>query len=155
MRVCRHADGLPIGCAGFEPGEKGRYKSSTVALLQGQSVKVPNNFNGRFERYQFFMPGVKVVAYDALQPVDFADVDALLETSRYELVARRIGQVPCTNCRIIDSRWDLLSRQEPSEGTLAALKTPDTFLVGQRVPGGAYITLSTSGVLKNGFAIQT
>ena len=108
-------------------GEKGRYKPSTVALLQGQTVKVPNNFNGQFERYQFIMPGVKVVAYDAPQPVDFADVDALLKTSRYALVARRIGQAPCTNCRIIDSRWDLRSRQDPSEGTWAALKTPETF----------------------------
>ena len=108
-------------------GELGRFKPSTVALLQGESVKVPNNFNGQFERYQFIMPGVKVVAYDAPQPVDFADVDALLKTSRYVLVARRIGQAPCTRCRIIDSRWDLRSRQDPSEGTWAALKTPDTF----------------------------
>ena len=108
-------------------GEKGRYKPSTVALLQGQTVNVPNNFNGQFERYQFIMPGVKVVAYDAPQPVDFAEVDALLKTSRYALVARRIGQAPCTNCRIIDSRWDLRSRQDPSEGTWAALKTPETF----------------------------
>ena len=108
-------------------GELGRFKPSTVALLQGESVKVPNNFNGQFERYQFIIPGVKVVTYDAPQPVDFADVDALLKTSRYALVARRIGQVPCSNCRIIDSRWDLRSRQDPSEGTWAALKTPDTF----------------------------
>ena len=108
-------------------GELGRFKPSTVALLQGQSVSVPNNFNGQFERYFFLMPGVKVVAYDAPQPVDFADVDALLKTSRYALVARRIGQAPCANCRIIDLRWDLRSRQSPSEGTWAALKTPDTF----------------------------
>jgi 4-amino-4-deoxy-L-arabinose transferase-like glycosyltransferase len=108
-------------------GDLGRYKPSTVALLQGQTVKVPNNFNGQFERYQFIMPGVKVVAYDAPQPVDYKDVDELLKTSRYSLVARRIGQAPCTNCRIIDSRWDLRSRQDPSEGTWAALKKPDTF----------------------------
>lgn len=108
-------------------GDLGRYKPSTVALLQGQTVKVPNNFNGQFERYQFIMPGVKVLAYDAPQPVNFSEVDALLKTSRYALVARRIGQAPCTNCRIIDSRWDLRSRQDPSEGTWAALKTPDTF----------------------------
>ena len=108
-------------------GELGRFKPSTVALLQGESVKVPNNFNGQFERYQFIMPGVKVVAYDAPQPVDFADVDALLKTSRYALVARRIGQAPCTSCRIIDSRWDLRSRQDPKEGAFAALTSSDTF----------------------------
>ena len=108
-------------------GEKGHFKLSTVALLQGQTVSVPNNFNGQFERYHFILPGARVVAYDAPQAVDFAEVDALLKTSRYALVARRIGQVPCSNCRIIDSRFDLRSRQDPSEGTWAALKTPDTF----------------------------
>ena len=108
-------------------GVKGQYKLSTVQLLQGQTLKVPNNFNGQFERYHFILPGAKVVAYDAPQPVNFANVDALLETSRYALVARRIGQPPCTQCRIIDERWDLRSRQDPSEGTWAALKTPDTF----------------------------
>ena len=108
-------------------GDKGHFKPSTVALLQEQMVKVPNNFNGQFERYHFILPGAKVVAYDAPQPVDFSDVDALLKTSRYALVTRRIGQTPCSNCRIIDSRWDLRSRQDPGEGTWAALKTPDTF----------------------------
>ena len=108
-------------------GELGRYKPSTVALLQGQQVSVPNNFNGQFERYRFILPGAKVLAYDAPQPVNYTDVDALLKTSRYALVARRIGQAPCTNCRIIDARWDLRSRQDPSEGTWAAIKTPETF----------------------------
>ena len=108
-------------------GEKGQYKLSTVKLLQGQTVSVPNNFNGQFERYRFIMPGAKVIAYDTPQPVDFAGVDALLKTSRYALVARRIGQMPCTQCRIIDERWDLRSRQDASEGTWAAFKTPETF----------------------------
>lgn len=108
-------------------GQPGHFKPSTVFLLQGQTVRVPNNFNGQFERYHFILPGVQVVAYDAPQPVDFAEVDALLKTSRYALVARRIGQAPCISCRIIDERWDLRSRQDPSEGTWAALKTPDTF----------------------------
>ena len=108
-------------------GAPGHFKPATVALLQGQTVRVPNNFNGQFERYHFILPGAKVVAYDAPQPVDFKDVDALIQTSSYVLVARRIGQAPCTKCRIIDERWDLRSRQDASEGTWAALKTPDTF----------------------------
>ena len=108
-------------------GKLGKFKPSTVSLLQSQTVLVPNNFNGQFERYHFILPGAKVAAYNAPQPVDFAEVDDLLKTSRYALVARRIGQAPCTRCRIIDSRWDLRSRQSPSEGTWAALQTPDTF----------------------------
>ena len=108
-------------------GAPGHFKPATALLLQGQTVRVPNNFNGQFERYHFILPGAKVVAYDAPQPVDFQDVDALIQTSSYVLVARRIGQAPCTKCRIIDERWDLRSRQDPSEGTWAAFKTPDTF----------------------------
>ena len=103
-------------------GEPGHFKASTVALLKGQTVSVPNNFNGQFERYHFILPGAKAVAYDAPQPVDYKDVDKLLKTRRYVLVARRIGQAPCTNCRIIDERWDLRSRQDASEGSWAALK---------------------------------
>ncbi|MES2414101.1 MAG: glycosyl transferase [Pseudomonadota bacterium] len=108
-------------------GPLGHFKDSTVALVQGQQVRVPNNFNGQFERYQFLLTGAKISAYEAPQPVDYADVDELLKTSRYVLVQRRLGQSPCANCRVIDARWDIRSRQDPKEGTWAALKTPATF----------------------------
>ena len=108
-------------------GPIGHFSPQTVALVQGQPVRVPNNFNGQFERYQFLLMGAKIAAYDAPQPVDYADVDTLLKTSRFALVQRRKGQVPCTQCRIVDARWDIRSRQDPKEGTFAALTSPDTF----------------------------
>ncbi len=110
-------------------GAIGHFSPQAVALVQGQQVRVPNNFNGQFERYQFLLTGAKIVAYDAPQPVDYAeaDVDALLKTSRFALVQRRKGQLPCTQCRIVDARWDIRSRQDPKEGSLAALSSPDTF----------------------------
>jgi 4-amino-4-deoxy-L-arabinose transferase-like glycosyltransferase len=109
-------------------GELGHFRPETVALLKGQTVRVPNNFNGQFERYQFILSGAHVVAYDAPQPVDYADVDALLETSPYALVTRRLGDAPCSRCTVIDSRWDLRSRQdEKKEGAWAAIRTPETF----------------------------
>ena len=110
-------------------GPLGHFSQQAVALVQGQQVRVPNNFNGQFERYQFLLTGAKVVAYDAPQPVDYADadVDTLLKTSRFALVQRRKGQAPCTQCRIIDARWDIRSRQDAKEGTFAALTSPDTF----------------------------
>ncbi len=108
-------------------GPIGHFSPQAVALVQGQQVRVPNNFNGQFERYQFLLTGANVVAYDAPQPVDYADVDTLLKTSRFALVQRRKGQVPCTQCRIVDARWDIRSRQDPKEGTFAALTSPDTF----------------------------
>lgn len=110
-------------------GPLGHFSQQAVALVQGQQVRVPNNFNGQFERYQFLLTGAKVVAYDAPQAVDYADadVDTLLKTSRFALVQRRKGQAPCTQCRIIDARWDIRSRQDAKEGTFAALTSPDTF----------------------------
>ena len=112
-------------------GELGRFKPASIARLQGQTVAVPSNFNGHFERYEFIITGARVQPYFAAQPVDFADVDELFKTSRYALVQRRVGQSPCTQCRIIDVRWDLRSRQDEKEGTMAAFKTPETFWYAQ------------------------
>lgn len=108
-------------------GPAGHYKAATIALLQGQQLMVPNNFNGQFERYEFFLKGAQIKAYDAPQPVDYADVDALFKISRYALVARRAGQLPCTRCKVIDQRWDIRSRQDAKEGSWAAIQSPDTF----------------------------
>ncbi len=112
-------------------GPMGHFKPETVALVQGQQVSVPNNFNGQFERYQFLLTGAKIVAYDAPHPVDYLEVEALFKTSRYALVQRRKGQSPCTQCRIVDVRWDIRSRQDPKEGAWAALTSPDTFWYSQ------------------------
>ncbi len=108
-------------------GKMGRFKPETNALLKGQTVQVPSNFNGHFERYEFIIPGAKIGPYFAAQPVDYTDVEALFKTSRYVLVQRRIGQPPCTQCRILDQRWDLRSRQDENDGTMAAFKTPETY----------------------------
>ena len=109
-------------------GDLARFKSETNALLQGQPVAVPSNFNGHFERYEFIITGAKVVPYFAEQPVDFDQVDALLTTHRYALVQRRVGQAPCTQCRIIDQRWTLRSRPSEKGGIKAVLKAPETYL---------------------------
>lgn len=108
-------------------GDMGRFRADTSALLKGQAVSVPSNFNGHFERYEFIIPGAKIVPYFAAQPVDYQDVDALFKNTRYALVQRRAGQKPCEQCRVIDERWDLRSRQDEKEGTLGAFKSPETF----------------------------
>ncbi|MDB5928840.1 MAG: 4-amino-4-deoxy-L-arabinose transferase and related glycosyltransferase of family-like protein, partial [Polaromonas sp.] len=109
-------------------GEIARFRPETNALLKGQTVQVPSNFNGHFERYEFIIPGAKIVPYFAAQPVDFADVEGLFKASRYVLVQRRIGQPPCgSGCRIVDERWDIRSRQDENDGFMAAFKTPETY----------------------------
>lgn len=112
-------------------GDMGHFRADTDALLKGQSVSVPSNFNGHFERYEFIIPGAKIVPYFAAQPVDYEDVSALFKNTRYALVQRRAGQKPCDGCRIIDQRWDLRSRQDEKEGTLGAFKSPETFWYAQ------------------------
>ena len=108
-------------------GDMGHFRPETDALLKGQRVSVPSNFNGHFERYEFIIPGAKIVPYFAAQPVDYEDVDALFRNTRYALVQRRAGQKPCDGCRIVDQRWDLRSRQDEKEGTLGAFRSPETF----------------------------
>ena len=110
-------------------GTLARFKPTTNTLLQGQTVAVPSNFNGHFERYEFIIPGAKVVDYFAEQPVDVpeAEVTTLLQKNRYVLVQRRLGQLPCTACRVVDERWDLRSRQDEKDGSMAAFKTPETY----------------------------
>ena len=108
-------------------GELGRFRADTNALVKGRTVQVPSNFNGHFERYEFIIPGARIVPYFAAQPVDFADVEGLFKTSRYVLVQRRIGQPPCSQCRILDERWDLRSRQDENDGMMAAFRRPETY----------------------------
>ena len=67
----------------------------------------------------------------AEQPVDYPNVGELLTTHRYALVQRRVGQSPCAQCRIIDMRWDLRSRQDEKDGMMAAFKTPETYWYAQ------------------------
>lgn len=109
-------------------GDIGHFRAETNALLKGQAVSVPSNFNGHFERYAFIIPGAKIVPYFAAQPVDYQDVNALFNHTRYALVQRRVGQKPCDACRIVDERWDLRSRQDANEGLLAVFRTPETYL---------------------------
>jgi hypothetical protein len=115
----------------FNDGALARFKPASNALLQGQTVAVPSNFNGHFERYAFILPGAQIVPYFAAQPVDYDAVPDLLKTQRYALVQRRVGQAPCNACRIIDVRWDLRSRQDEKEGTLGAFRSPETFWFAQ------------------------
>ncbi len=127
------AFGVLLALAGvtlpFNDGALARFKPACNALLQGQTVAVPSNFNGHFERYEFIIPGAKIVDYFAEQPVDApeAEVMRLLQKNRYVLVQRRLGQLPCTACRVVDERWDLRSRQDEKDGTMAAFKTPETY----------------------------
>ena len=107
-------------------GELGRFRAGTNELLKGQTVSAPD-FEWPFERYRFVIPGAKLVPRLPAQPAGAADAESLFKTSRYALVQRRIGQIPCTDCRILDERWDLLAQPDRTDGAMAAFKTPETY----------------------------
>ena len=109
-------------------GAIGQFRPETRALLRGQAVQVPTSFNGYFERYAFLLPGSTLSPYPAAQPLDYGDaqVQALLKAGRYAVVQRRLGQAPCSACRIVDARWDLRASRDDGS-VMEALRSPETY----------------------------
>jgi hypothetical protein len=90
-------------------------------------------FNGHFERYEFIIPGAKVVDYFAEQPVDVPK--PWLPVVKTIRTGATPPGTPCTACRILDDALGpaLASGQRQFHG---GLRTPEpTGLRG--VPGGA------------------
>lgn len=108
-------------------GRLGRFSAESLAKMQGQTVAVPHDFLGQFERYEFIIPGARVKPYLAEKPVSFGELDSLLASHRYVLVQRPVGEKPCEQCRIVDARWDLRTSKNRKEGNMAAFRSPETF----------------------------
>jgi hypothetical protein len=114
-------------------GPIARFDAATVARLQGETVAVPSNFNGQFERYEFLIRGAKVKDYFAEQPTEFKDLAPLLKQHRYVLLQRRLGTprdqvcLGVPGCRIVAERWDIRSRHTRAETARNALQQPGEF----------------------------
>jgi 4-amino-4-deoxy-L-arabinose transferase-like glycosyltransferase len=110
-------------------GRLGRFTPETVRDLSRQEVAVPSNFNGQFERYEFLLPGARIVPYSAAQPTEVTtrEIDLLLDSTPYVLVQRKLGEPPCTRCEVIDQRWDVRSRHTRSETLRTTFTSPETF----------------------------
>ena len=120
---------LLAGASGPFNGPLGQFKPATLAALQGQTVAVPYNTNGQYERYFFLLPGAKTVPYLALQPGDVLDAEltALLAKNRYAVVLRRLGEPVCSTCTVVDVRWDTRSQRGAHEGALMAFEAPERY----------------------------
>jgi hypothetical protein len=114
-------------------GPIARFDAATVARLQGETVAVPSNFNGQFERYEFLIRGAKVKDYFAEQPTEFKDLAPLLSQHRFVLLQRRLGTprdqvcLGVPGCRIVAERWDIRSRHTRAETARNALQQPGEF----------------------------
>lgn len=105
-----------------------RFGARTAAVLAGQQVWVPQNFNAQFERYQFIIqtkPRVQPLPYKASQ----GELPAgLMQQGAWAIVLAKPDAEPsvagCPPCRVVDQRWVLRSRHEPREITLAQLLSP-------------------------------
>ncbi len=117
--------------------DMGRFRAETGALLKGQAVSVPSNFNGHFERYEFIIPGAKIVPYFAAQPVDYQDVDALFKN--YALRAGAAPRRAKTLRAMPRHRRALGPAFAPGRKRRYAgrLQVSRNLLVRQRVPGRA------------------
>ncbi len=114
-------------------GPAGRFGSSAAQQLRGQRIAVPSGFNGQFERYEFLLPGNRILPYTALDagsataalPSLLASADLLVWSEQQGLPA------PCAagECRVIDSRWDTEGRQPSGSLSWAKLWQPQQWLL--------------------------
>ena len=119
--------------AGLET-DAGRFASTAASQLRGARLVVPSGFNGSFERYEFLLPGNRIIPYVALDaksapaalPGLLAQGDALVWTETI-----RGSGPPCTPalCTVIDSRWDVQGRHQSGEINLGNLWNPQQWLL--------------------------
>ena len=93
-------------------GPLGNYSPVTQRWVQGKDVWVPYNFNAKYERYRFMLPGARIHGYrdePGLQVTELA--------GRYPLFAVQLpaAETPGKHGKIIGQRLDIRSRQNSRE----------------------------------------
>jgi 4-amino-4-deoxy-L-arabinose transferase-like glycosyltransferase len=89
-------------------GAPGQYPLEARERARGASVGVPYNWNAKFERYRFLLPGADIAGYRDDRGTPLAEL-----RDRYPVLAVQVpvsGKPPCDDCRVIGSRLDLRSR---------------------------------------------
>jgi len=127
-------------------GPSGRYADQAGASLEpGARIATPNSFNGQFERFQFMLPGnYRFVPYDtegraqarvapgAMLPTPANQLVQLL-ASHDAVIWVQSGLSEATpsclpRCFALGARWQLKSRHQSGEITLANLWYPQEWL---------------------------
>jgi len=93
-------------------GPLGNYSPETQRRVQGKEVWVPYNFNAKYERYRFMLPGARIRGYREEPGLQVAEL-----AERYPLFAVRLPAMesPGRHGKIIGQRLDIRSRQNSRE----------------------------------------
>jgi 4-amino-4-deoxy-L-arabinose transferase-like glycosyltransferase len=111
-------------------GPQGRYGNDVKAVFKQQTIAVPSNFNAQWERFEFLLPGNRIVPFDmALMTAgNTASVAKLAELlQQHDAVVW--GQAdpaqttpPCqAPCRVLAERWVVKERHKSGDITAANL----------------------------------
>ena len=130
------AFGLTVGPL---DGAEGRYDAATQAAFVKKSIAVPSNFNAQWERFEFLLPGNRIVPFDmALMTVE-GEGDAArmtLAALLREHDAVVWGQTRATDlvppclpaCLVVATRWVVKERHKRGDITWGNLWQPQVWL---------------------------
>lgn len=95
----------------------GNYNQQTQAAVQGKTVAVPYNFNAKYERYRFLLPGANITGYreDEHWPADALKARYPYFTIQQPLTLSSAQPQLCADCRILGQRLDLHSHHTNQE----------------------------------------
>ena len=133
-RACTLAASLLVlGCFSLTvaplDGPAGRYSGATQALLKGQTIAVPSNFNAQWERFEFLLPGNQIKPFDmgAMSQADTAQrtLGELLQSHQAVVWGHaelEQSQPVCwPQCRVLATRWVVKERHRSGDITQANL----------------------------------
>lgn len=121
-------------------GPSGRFVASTTPLPPGKRIAVPANFNGQFERFEFLLPGNRLVPYDVEAraigrgkgPVSADTLAALLAEHDAvvwgQIEAGETSPSCLPRCVVLGQRWVLKGRHQSGEINLDNLWQPQEWL---------------------------
>ena len=117
-------------------GTSGRYDAAVQKRFNNALLAVPSNFNAQFERFEFLLPGNKIIGFDydlmLKRPASTQTLNELLQ--RHDAVVwvqvdSAQTSAPCLpNCQVIATRWVVKERHRSGEITGANLWYPHTWL---------------------------
>jgi 4-amino-4-deoxy-L-arabinose transferase-like glycosyltransferase len=111
-------------------GAQGRYGDDVKTAVRNKSIAVPSNFNAQWERFEFLLPGKRIVPFDmAVMTAGDAASHAKLAELLRQHDAVVWGQAdpsqsepPCRpDCQVIASRWIVKERHKSGDITRANL----------------------------------
>jgi len=98
----------------FRPfdGPQGPYSPGTQQRVEGKDVWVPYDFNAKYERYRFLLPGARIHGYRSEPGLRVAEL-----AQRYPIFAVQLPatEMPGEHGKIIGQRLDIRGRQNSRE----------------------------------------